>query len=162
MDNLGEVKSPPSDYVGWVSFLENIENNIRFIETEGFFEGAVCPEYAAVKVYFHKYIENAVNTVIRQSVTELQKNIRRCVESNEISSLHLAFVRFSKKVKNCTFFVKIPFVDEDYKNELLAATKLELDRFRSSMLESLSSDVKKSGSSFLEEELFLIKKIKLL
>ena len=83
-------------------------------------------------------------------------------ENGEITSVHLAFIRFSRKVKNCLFFNKITFLDEDYKAKLNGAVADEIERFRKQALSSLKNDVKRSGSGLLEEELFLIKRIKFL
>lgn len=162
MNNKKNGAVAPQSYSGWTELIDSIDADTDFSVFEEALSVGVCPEYSCVKQYFHEHVEEAVNRIISSGLSELKRNVRMLSENGEITSVHLAFIRFSRKVKNCLFFNKITFLDEDYKAKLNGAVADEIERFRKQALSSLKNDVKRSGSGLLEEELFLIKRIKFL
>ena len=158
---VNSISSAPTDYSSWMEYLDGFDKGIPDENFERLLSNGACPEYGGVKIYFHNRLEKAVNSIIGFCINDLRRNILEYIEDNELSGIHIAFIRFSKRIKKCMFFEHIPFLDTDYKNELSTEIKKEVGLFWRNTLKSLNNDVKQSNNRVLEEELFLIGRIKL-
>ena len=158
---LINITAPPADYNGWVECLEALEDGIPDDNAEHMLSVGTCPEYSGIKPYFHLRIENSVNAIINTCIKELRREVSRLTAEGDVRGLHIAFIRFSKRIRRCLFFNRIPFLDSGYKEELLIKTQDAVNAFWSDTLSSLQNDVRHSDSNALEEELYLIKRIRL-
>lgn len=120
-----------------------------------------CPGYGAVAPFFRERVENTVNAIANRCVSELQRDLRRVTACNEVSAIHMLFRRFSKRINACMFFWYIPFLEQDFKDELYRQTASETERVMSQLLQPFKESAARSNSTQLDEELFLIGRIRL-
>lgn len=155
------ISHPPRDYNGWTECLDLLSSGIPESGTIGLLSQSSCPEYPGVKAFLHARIEKTVNAVIANCIRELRRSLRRFSDTNEIDGVHIAFVRFARDIDSCLFFIRIPFLDPSFRREMRDATEKEVLRFWTDTVSSIRMDVRKTDNRFLEEELFLIKRIRL-
>lgn len=155
------VVHPPCNYSSWVELLETFREIIPDSGMISLIASGSCAEYNGIKGYLHPHIEEAVNMVIANCIKELKRNIVRLNEMQEIDGMNIAFIRFSKKIDASLFFMHIDFLDESFKQELYNEVEKEVYRFWNDLLASIRKNAVSNNNLKLEEELYLIKRIRL-
>lgn len=155
------IDSPPVNYSQWASCFEKFEpSTMPDDDFESIVSQGLCPEYKGIRQYIHPRIESVVNTIINTAISELKRDLNKFMLGGEISGMHIVFVRFSKRINKAMFFLKLQFLDQEFKTSLKNEVIKQVDEFWKNMLNVLKKNVGENNILF-EEELFLIKRIKL-
>ena len=152
----------PTDYYSWVECLKLLQTGIPDRSTIMMINKGYCSEYAGIKGSMHKLIEETVNALIANCIKELKRDISKFADLNETDGFHLAFQRFEKRISSCMFFMGMGFLDENFRKELCRETIKQINLFWSEMINQIKKDTAARDNARMAEELFLIKRIRLL
>ena len=156
------IEQSPTDYFGWVECLKKMKTGIPDTNTFAVLRKGTCPEYEGIKAGMHKLSEASVNAVIANCIKALKRDIARFSDANETVGIHIAFVRFGKRINGCMFFTEMHFLDQRFCDELRHETITQVTRFWSEMLNNIKKDSAARNNLRMAEELFIIKRVKLL
>ena len=136
------IEQSPTDYFGWVECLKQLKTGIPDTNT-----------FAVLR---------KGNAVIANCIKALKRDIARFSDANETVGIHIAFVRFGKRINGCMFFTEMHFLDQRFCDELRHETITQVTRFWSEMLNNIKKDSAARNNLRMAEELFIIKRVKLL
>lgn len=153
------VSTPPTDYSGWVECFEKLSDGIPDDEFNQIISQSTCPEYRGIKTYLHPQLEKAVNHIVNSCLSVFRRDVLNCFERQEIMGLHLVFIRFSRRINKCMFFIYIPFLEKTFKNDLYKETKRVINDFWLDLINSIKNE--SNYNSLIQEELHIIKRIHL-
>lgn len=156
------IEQPPKDYYSWVECLKQLKTGIPNTGAFDVLRKGKCPEYAGIKASLHGLIEETVNAIIANCVKTLKRDVSKYIDINETDGIHIAFFRFGKYIDGCMFFTEMTFLDQSYCDDLRRETIKHVTRFWSEMLHTLKKDIAAKNNFRMNEELFLIYRVKLL
>lgn len=155
------LDSPPKTYSDWVDCFDKFKTgSMPDDEFVNVVSNGSCLEYLGIKHYLHPKIEEVVNVIINTAIYELRSDLNKFTQGNEISGMNVLFKRFEKRVSKSLFFMNIKFLDVEFKNDLKNEIEKQVYDFWNSLLKVI---IRNAGSNniLFEEEIFLIKRIKL-
>lgn len=80
---------------------------------------------------------------------------------NEYDNFHRPFVTLANKLNGCMFFLSLDFMSREFRCELRDSVKSEVGKFWKETYNALYAQCVEQNDVYLEDELFLIKRIKL-
>lgn len=158
---ITKIETPPTNYDEWIQCFNQLNNALLDKSSAIILSRGSCVAYNQVKPYLHREMQKAVNIIIKEYVNELNREIKKYSEFNEINNLHIPFVRFATKIENSLFFINLDFMDSSFKKELCESVISEINRFWSNVILSFKRQALETGNSLIEEEYYRISRIKL-
>ena len=156
------IEQPPADYYSWSACIKKLKSGIPDVRAFEVLRRGSCPEYIGVRTSFHEQIQDAVNAIIATCIRELKRDMRRFAESGETDGFHIAFQRFGKRINGCMFFTAIPFLEQEFSDELRRETVRQVTLFWAELLHQIKKETASRNNLKMSEEFLLIKRVRLL
>ena len=80
---------------------------------------------------------------------------------NEYENIYQLFVNLANKFNGCMFFWPLDFMSVKFRKELRSSIIKETKKFWQLMIDTMYSQCIEQNNSFLENELYMIRRIKL-
>lgn len=158
---IAKIETPPTSYNEWIDCFNQLNNALLDKSSALILGRGSCVAYNQVKSYLHSEMQKAVNIIIKEYVNELNREIAKYSEFNEINNLHIPFIRFAAKIENSLFFINLDFIDSSFKKELYESVISETNRFWNDIVLSFRRQALETGNDIIEEEYYRISRIKL-
>ena len=155
-----DMVSSPQNYRDWLDVFEILQK--RNINDKEFYliKNGLCSDFGQSVEYFETQLIKTINVMIQRYINSFKKDISLYITFDEYNSLHRAFAIFAKKIRNCMFFLDLSFISESFKSELYDSIVSEVSIFWKMSVDALACQCIE-GNCPIEDELFLIKRIKI-
>ena len=115
----------------------------------------------AMQAALERQMVDTINAVLNKSVKRFVRDLNECIAFNELSRVDVLFKRLKKDVNKTLFFLNLPFLSSEFKDELYASITGQMTRFWDDTVGFLRQQAMDYSNSDLEDALFLIRRIRL-
>ena len=137
-------------------------------------EGAAAPEILrqqapaglrfspAAEQALREEVEKTVNTLLKKAGDRFSRGLREASEQGGLEEILLLARRFRREVRSVLFIRELSFLGADYRRELEAAVRRELDRNWRSLLGGFRRQAAQTPSPQLEELILSLRNFRLM
>ncbi len=156
-----EIIASPKTYADWLDCFEVLcKRNVTRTELQLLREGT-CTASAGSVEYLEKQLVKTINAMIKRYIHAFNKELEMRGMYNDYDNLYQLFVTLANRLSGCLFFTELDFMSVAFRDELRVSVVGETKRFWKMMTDSIYSQCIDLNSTTLEDELYMIKRIKL-
>ncbi len=152
---------PPSCYAEWLECFEYLCGHNADDEYIGLLKKGTCSDAGVSVEYLEKQLIRTLNIMLTKYITDFNKTLVLYTDFGEYDRLYEPFRTLARQAEKCLFFTELDFMSEEFRRSLrdsvIANTrdhwKRSADSIRNASLEG--------NSSVLEDQLYMIRRIKL-
>ena len=154
--------APPTTYQDWLDCFDYLklgasaDGEIISLIVKGVFYNK-----GFLESQFKQKLSEAVNDMLNNRICRFVKDLNLAISLNELSNIAQLFIKLRNEFGNCLFFMKLGFINADYKNELAESVKAQTAKFWDDTLLFLREQAMEHQNPDLEDSLFLIRRIAL-
>ncbi len=155
------MTKPPSCYAEWLDCFERLRTKsvdsgyIRLLQ-----QGS-CRDADAAIAYLEQQLVLTENVMLKRFVREFRRALEMHIAYGEYDGLYRIFERTAKKLEMCLFFVELDFMSVRFREELRESVQESALQFWNSAVEALYRDCIENHQVQLEDQLWMIRRIKL-
>ena len=161
MNEDSYISEQPQRYAQWLRCFTILRT--RSIDEEEFVNlcAGVCVDSAASISYLEEQLIQTLNIMLNRCISEFNREIRLYADFGEIENLHIPYARFAKRIRKCFFFTGLDFMSKAFRDELTSNLRQEAERFWKQACRSLYNACLEQHNEQLEDEWYLIRRIRL-
>lgn len=156
------VAATPSTYQDWLDCFERMKK--APLSGNGDFDVLALGSFAGtgtMQAALERQMIDTINTVLNKSMKRFIRDLNECIAFNELAQVDVLFKRLKKDIHTTTFFLELPFLTSDFKNELYQSITDQMTAFWDDTIRFLRQQAMDYSNSDLEDALFLIRRIRL-
>lgn len=158
--DVKNISYAPKNYADWLICFDILKSRIIDKDELEFLKNGTCGDIETTISYFETGLIKTINLMIQKYIVHFKREINLCAIFNDYESMQRPYIVFAQRISSCLFFTELDFLRNDFRNELLCSVTQEITRLWRSMVESLYFQCV-DGDSMLEDQLLMIKRIKL-
>ena len=160
-DKTYKITDAPKTYADWLNCFDVLSHKtVSKGELQLLCMGECITSGESIE-YLETQLIKTINIMIRRYIHSFNKELELHMMYNEYDNIYQLFINLSKRFNDCMFFVHLDFMSVDFRNELRDSVIRETNKFWQSMINTMYSHCIEQNSSHLEDELYMIKRIKL-
>ncbi|MBE6856253.1 MAG: hypothetical protein IJO99_07530 [Ruminococcus sp.] len=156
-----EISSPPQTYSDWLECFEILRTKNVTRDTIELLKNGKCIDSDQSIEFLETQLLITINAMIKRYIDAFRRDLNCYMMYNEYDGFNRLFYVLAKKLEGCMFFVNLDFMSTQFRRELYDQIKLNTEKFWKDTYDSLYAQCVEYNNIFLEDELFLIKRIKL-
>ncbi len=156
-----EIVDSPKTYSDWLDCFEVLcRKNVSNKELQLLSMGE-CVASAETVEFLETQLIKTINIMIRRYIQSFNKELELHMMYNEYDNIYQLFIKLANQFNGCMFFLNLDFMSVKFRKELRSSIIQETKKFWQLMLNTMYSQCIEQNNSFLEDELYMIKRIKL-
>ena len=161
MQTAEQLKQAPEYYADWTVWFRTMKcRNLNRSELELLRLG-VCMDLAGSLEYLEKQTAETLEVMLNRCYRLFRKDLTDIEIYNDTGALYTAFQKLAGRFSQCSFFMQMTFLPQEFRTELLDALRKEACSFWEKRITDLRKLCMEEGNSELEDQLYLIRRIRL-
>ncbi len=158
---MNTESKPPQRYLEWLECFEYMKKHRFGLEHAEVLKKGSCIDSEATVGYLEQQLIKTINCVINNDFRRFSRELTLCLSYGEYDGIYIPFIALSKDLSACMFFLELDFMSVDFRRELRDSVKREAMTAWSRAVRQVETMCAESGDVTLEDQLFLIRHVKL-
>ena len=160
-EKVYEIVDAPKTYVDWLDCFEVLSHkNVSKSELQLLSMGECVASEESIE-FLETQMIKTINIMIRRYIQSINKELELHMMYNEYDNIYQLFINLANKFNGCMFFLQLDFMSVKFRKELRSSIIHETKKFWQLMINTMYSQCIEQNNLFLEDELYMIKRIKL-
>ncbi len=160
-EKAGEITVSPRSYGDWLDCFAVLRTKNVTKEELRLLSMGECAASADAVEYLETQLVKTVNVMMRRYIQSFNRELELHLMYNEYENVYRLFASLAGKFSGCLFFMPLQFMSLSFREELRDSVVQETKRFWQLMLDAMYRQCIEQNNTFLEDELYMIKRIKL-
>lgn len=160
MRTAEQLLTAPASYADWLRWLGVLRVRALTNAEQRLLCSGTCGDLAGAVPYLEQQVIETVNIMAARCIRQFRRALNDAALYHDHDAVYGAFLQLADQLRQCTFFLQMQFLPQEFRQSLHSSVKAETGNFWEGSVRMLRQQCL-DGDTALEDVYYMIRRIRL-